>query len=157
MPRKKQYWLVKSEADVYSIDDLEADGTTPWDGIRNYEARNIMRDRMRPGDLVLYYHSNARPPGVAGIAKVASKPYPDALQFDPASTYHDPDASRDEPRWILVDVGFVEKFPRLVPLDEIREHPALQEMTLLRRMRLSVQPVEPDAFEIISELGREGG
>jgi predicted RNA-binding protein with PUA-like domain len=154
MSRKQQYWLVKSEADAYSIDDLATDGSTPWDGVRNYEARNLMRDRMRPGDLVLYYHSSATPPGVAGVAKVTSDPYPDALQFDRSSGYHDPKSTRDEPRWILVDVGFVEKFPRLVPLAEIRAHPKLQEMTLLKRNRLSVQPVEPEAFEIIRRMGR---
>jgi predicted RNA-binding protein with PUA-like domain len=157
MSRKIQHWLMKSEADVYAIDDLERDGTTPWDGIRNYEARNFMRDRMRPGDLVLYYHSNARPPGVAGVARVASEPYPDPLQFDPGSRYHDPKSSEEEPRWILVDVAFEEKFPRLVPLDEIREHPKLQEMPLLTRKRLSVQPVEPEAFRIIRKLGQRGG
>jgi predicted RNA-binding protein with PUA-like domain len=155
MPRKPQHWLVKSEADVYSIDHLAADGVTPWDGIRNYEARNFMRDGMRPGDLVLYYHSNANPPGVAGVAKVTSEPYPDALQFDRTSKYHDPKSTREDPRWVLVDVGFVERFPRLVPLAEIREHPKLQEMALLKRMRLSVQPVEPEAFAIIRALGQE--
>jgi predicted RNA-binding protein with PUA-like domain len=149
-----RYWLMKSEADVYSIDDLARDGKTPWDGIRNAEARNLMRDRMRPGDLILYYHSNAAPSGVAGIAKVASEPYADGLQFDPGSRYFDETSDPDRPRWILVDVAFVERFPRLVPLDEIRAHPLLQEMALLKRMRLSVQPVEPDAFEIIRELGQ---
>lgn len=153
MSGNPRHWLMKSEADVYGIDDLERDGTTPWDGIRNYEARNLMRDQMRPGDLVLYYHSNARPPGVAGVARVASEPYPDPLQFDASSPYHDPKASREEPRWILVDVAFEERFPRFVPLDEIREHPGLQEMALLTRKRLSVQPVEPEAFETIRGLG----
>jgi predicted RNA-binding protein with PUA-like domain len=153
----KQYWLVKSEEDVYSIDHLEKDGTTMWDGIRNYEARNFMRDLMKPGDLVLYYHSNASPPGVAGLARVASEPYPDPFQFDSGSRYHDPKATREEPRWQLVDMAFVEKFPRLVPLSEIREHPELQEMTLLRRMRLSVQPVDAEHFEIVCDLGRDPG
>jgi predicted RNA-binding protein with PUA-like domain len=154
MTQGPRFWLMKSEADVYSIEDLARDGSTPWDGIRNYEARNLMRDKMVEGDLVLYYHSNANPPGVAGLARIASKPYPDALQFDPSSPYHDATSPSTDPRWILVDVAFVEKFPRLVPLDEIRAHPALQEMTLLKRMRLSVQPVEPEAFEIIRSLGR---
>jgi predicted RNA-binding protein with PUA-like domain len=147
------YWLMKSEADVYSIDDLARDGVTPWDGIRNYEARNLMRDRMRRGDLILYYHSNTSPPGVAGIARVASEPYPDALQFDPKSTYFDPASTPENPRWILVDVAFEARLPRLVPLDEIRVHPQLQDMTLLKRMRLSVQPVEKRAFEIIRVMG----
>jgi predicted RNA-binding protein with PUA-like domain len=157
MTRKRNYWLVKSEADVYGIDALEREGTTPWDGIRNYEARNFMRDAMRPGDLVLYYHSNASPPGVAGVARVASKPYPDALQFDPSSPYHDPKSTRDDPRWILVDMEFVEAFPALVPLARIREDSRLEGMELLRRMRLSVQPVEREHFEVIRKMGRQAG
>jgi predicted RNA-binding protein with PUA-like domain len=147
-------WLVKSEEDVYPIESLEKDGVTMWDGIRNYEARNLMRDQMAPGDLVLYYHSNASPPGVVGLARVASEPYPDPHQFDPESRYFDPKATREEPRWILLDLAFVERFPRRVSLDEIRSTPALEEMTLLKRMRLSVQPVEREHFEVVCELGR---
>jgi predicted RNA-binding protein with PUA-like domain len=150
----KRYWLVKSEEDVYSIDHLEADGTTHWDGIRNYEARNIMRDGMKEEDLVLYYHSNANPPGVAGVARVASKPYPDSLQFDPESRYYDAKSTEEEPRWILVDLAFEEKFHRTVSLQEIRDDPRLQDMVLVKRMRLSVQPVEEEAFRIIREMGR---
>lgn len=150
----EQFWLVKSEEDVYPIEQLQKDGKTPWDGVRNYEARNIMRDGMKEGDLVLYYHSNANPPGVVGLARVASAPYPDALQFDPASPYHDPTSSPDNPRWVLVDVAFEERFPRRVSLDEIREHPDLQDTALLTRKRLSVQPVEPEAFQILCDLGR---
>ncbi len=148
---------MKSEEDVYPIEALERDGVTPWDGIRNYEARNFMRDRMKPGDLVLYYHSNASPPGVVGLARVASEPYPDPEQFDPESRYHDPKSTRDDPRWTLVDLAFEERFPRRVALDEIREHPDLQDMTLLKRMRLSVQPVEAEHFEVVCALGREEG
>ncbi|TVP43812.1 MAG: EVE domain-containing protein [Gemmatimonadales bacterium] len=155
--KPKRFWLVKSEEDVYSIDHLEKDGTTPWDGIRNYEARNTMRDLMKEGDLVLYYHSNASPPGVAGLARVASTPYPDPFQFDSESPYFDPKATREEPRWFLVDMAFVEKFPRLVALAEIREHPDLEDMTLLRRMRLSVQPVDPAHFEAVCAMGRGRG
>ncbi|TVR60443.1 MAG: EVE domain-containing protein [Gemmatimonadales bacterium] len=147
-----RHWLMKSEEDEYSIDDLARDGKAPWTGVRNYEARNLMRDEMKPGDLILYYHSNARPSGVAGIARVASEPYPDHLQFDPESRYHDAKATKEEPRWFLVDVEFVEKFPRVVPLAEVKDHPDLQEMTLVRRMRLSVQPVEPEEFRIIQEM-----
>ena len=152
---KKNHWLMKSEEDVYSIDDLERDGTTYWDGIRNYEARNIMRDRMKSGDLVLYYHSNARPPGVVGVARVVKEAYPDPTQFDPKSPYHDEKATKDEPRWWLVDVEFVEKFPRMVSLSEIKELPDLQEMVLVKRARLSVQPVEEREFEIVRKLGQE--
>jgi predicted RNA-binding protein with PUA-like domain len=151
---KKRYWLVKSEEDVYPIGKLEEDGRTPWDGIRNYEARNLMRDEMKEGDLVLYYHSNANPPGVVGIARVASKPYPDPLQFDPDSRYHDPKSSEEDPRWILVDLAYEETFPRRVPLQEVRDHPDLGEMVLVNRMRLSVQPVREEEFEIIRGMGR---
>jgi predicted RNA-binding protein with PUA-like domain len=152
----KNFWLMKSEEHVYSIDDLKRDGRTAWVGVRNYEARNHMRDRTQPGDLILYYHSRANPPGVAGIARVASEPYPDPTQFDPESPYFDETSSEDDPRWTLVDVEFVERFPEVVPLSDIREHGELQEMVLVRRMRLSVQPVRPDEFDVIRELGREG-
>jgi len=147
-----RHWLMKSEEDEYSIDDLARDGKAPWTGVRNYEARNLMRDEMKPGDLILYYHSNARPSGVAGIARVASEPYPDHLQFDPDSPYHDAKATEEEPRWFLVDVEFVEKFSRVVSLKEVKDNPDLQEMTLVKRMRLSVQPVEPEEFQIIREM-----
>jgi len=157
MPEAPRYWLVKSEEDVYPIEQLARDGTTPWDGIRNYEARNIMRDRMKPGDLVLYYHSNASPPGVAGLARVASEPYPDPSQFDPGSRYHDGKSTEERPRWFLVDMAYVETFPRFVPLDEIRSTPDLEEMTLLTRMRLSVQPVDPAHFERVCAMGRRRG
>jgi len=154
---KKNHWLMKSEENVYSIDDLHRDGTTYWDGIRNYEARNIMRDRMKVGDLVLYYHSNASPSGVVGVARVVREAYPDPTQFDPKSPYHDEKATKDEPRWWLVDVEFVEKFPRVVPLSEIKEHPDLQDMVLVKRARLSVQPVEKREFEIVRRLGQAKG
>ena len=145
MPR--QHWLMKSEPYVYSIDDLERDGTTHWDGVRNYAARNLMRDKMRIGDRVLYYHSNATPPGVAGIAEVCRESYPDFTQFDPASKYHDPKATNENPRWFMVDVRFVEKFEREVGLPEIRATPELARMVLVNRSRLSVQPVTEDEYE----------
>lgn len=151
---KQKYWLMKSEEDDYSIQDLERDGTAHWVGVRNYEARNFMRDGMQPGDEVLYYHSNARPSGVAGIARVASDPYPDPTQFDPESRYHDENASEEDPRWVLVDVEFVERFDEVVPLREIKEHSELQEMVLVKRMRLSVQPVREEEFRIVREMGR---
>lgn len=151
---KNRYWLMKSEEDDYSIQDLERDGSTRWVGVRNYEARNFMRDGMQPGDEVLYYHSNARPSGVAGIARVASDPYPDPTQFDPESRYYDEKATEEEPRWVLVDVEFVERFDEVVPLREIKEHPELQEMVLVKRMRLSVQPVREEEFRIVREMGR---
>lgn len=153
----KRFWLVKSEADAYSIEDLERDGTTPWDGVRNYQARNFMRDEMRPGDRILYYHSGANPPGVVGIAEVASEPYADPGQFDPGSRYHDPKATREDPRWILVDVRFVERFPRLVSLEEIRGRTELAEMVLVKRPRLSVQPVTAKEFRTIERMARGDG
>ena len=147
MPR--QHWLMKSEPSDYSIDDLERDGATHWDGVRNYAARNLMRDRMRIGDRVLFYHSNARPPGVAGIAEVCRESYPDFTQFDPANKYHDPKATEENPRWFMVDIRFVEKFEREVGLPEIRATPELSGMVLVNRSRLSVQPVTEAEFEHI--------
>ncbi len=151
-----RYWLMKSEEDVYSIEDLERDGTTCWEGVRNYEARNLMRDGMREGDLVLFYHSNATPPGVAGIARITREAYPDHFAFDPESNYFDAKSDPDEPRWLMVDVGFVEKFPEKVPLARLRDEESLQEMALFTRKRLSVQPVEEEEFERVAAMGREG-
>ena len=146
------YWLMKSEPDVYSIDDLERDGSTMWEGVRNYEARNNMRE-MSEGDLVLYYHSRQSPPGVVGVARVAREAYPDPTQFDEDSPYHDEKSDEDDPRWWLVDVEFVEKLDRTVPLSEIKDEPALSEMVLVNRSRLSVQPVEEEEFEKVKEMG----
>lgn len=150
-----RYWLMKSEPDAYSIDDLERDGTEHWDGIRNYQARNIMRDDMEVGDRVLFYHSNAKPPGVAGIAEIASGPYPDHTQFDPDAKYFDPKSNPDDPRWIMVDVKFVEKLPRLVGLPELKAYPELADMVLLNRSRLSVQPVTPEEYAFIVEVAND--
>jgi predicted RNA-binding protein with PUA-like domain len=143
---------MKSEPSEYSIDDLEMDGRTHWDGIRNYQARNYMRDEMQIGDLVLFYHSVVRPPGVVGLAEVVSEPYPDHTAWDPDSKYFDPDSTPEDPRWFMVDVAFVRKFPRKVTIDEIRAHPELGDMVLLHRPRLSVQPVTEKEFEIIVAL-----
>jgi predicted RNA-binding protein with PUA-like domain len=151
MPR---HWLIKSEPNVYSIDDLARDGSTFWNGVRNYQARNFMRDDVREGDLVLFYHSNANPPGVAGIARVSRGGYPDPTARDPKSDYFDPKASEEDPRWFMMDVAFQEKFARLVPLDELRGTPGLEQMPLTNRSRLSVQPVTPEEFAIVVELGR---
>lgn len=150
----KGYWLVKSEEDVYSIQDLARDGITGWDGVRNYEARNFLRDRMKIGDEVLFYHSNADPPGVVGVARVVREGYPDPTAFDKASPYFDPKSQPENPRWFQVDLAFVEAFPRLVSLDEIRGVAKLAEMALLRRPRLSVQPVTPEEFHCVVEMGR---
>jgi predicted RNA-binding protein with PUA-like domain len=150
-----QYWLMKSEPDDYSIDDLEQDGREHWDGIRNYQARNLMRDRMEIGDRVLFYHSNAKPPGVVGLAEVASAAYPDHTQFDPEDKHFDPKSDPEDPRWIMVDVQFVEKLPRLVGLPELRGYPELADMVLLNRSRLSVQPVSEDEYDFIVARARE--
>ncbi len=152
---KRRCWLMKSEPDVYSIDDLARDGTTPWTGVRNYQARNFMRDAMRVGDEVLFYHSNAVPPGVAGIARVCREAYPDPTARDPASEYYDPRASAEKPVWMMVDVAFVEKFPALVSLEALRAEPALSGLLVIKKgMRLSVQPVEPGEFNRIVAMGR---
>ncbi|MFO7566687.1 MAG: EVE domain-containing protein [Enhygromyxa sp.] len=149
MARRRRYWLMKSEPDVFSIDDLARRDREPWDGVRNYQARNFMRDEMAVGDLVLFYHSNATPPGVAGVARVASAAYPDPTAFDPDSKYHDPKSDPDDPRWWLVDVEFVEKFAELVSLDALKAaaNAELDGMLVVRRgQRLSVQPVEKQHF-----------
>jgi predicted RNA-binding protein with PUA-like domain len=143
---------MKSESAEYSIDDLRRDGSTAWTGVRNYEARNLMRDETSPGDLVLFYHSNSSPSGVAGIARVLSEPYPDPTQFDEDSVYHDPSSPPASPRWWLVDIGFVEKLDRVVSLAEIRVRPELTDMVLLKKLRLSVQPVTAAEFRVIREM-----
>jgi predicted RNA-binding protein with PUA-like domain len=144
---------MKSEPDVFSIDDLRKRNIAGWDGVRNYQARNFMKD-MRLGDKVLFYHSNAAPPGVAGVAEVAKTAYPDPSQFDAKSDYFDPKAAPGAPRWFQVDLRFAEKLPRLLSLDELRGVPALAAMPLFHRSRLSVQPVEPTQFETIVALAR---
>ena len=147
------YWLMKSEPDAYSIDDLERDGRDMWDGIRNYQARNMMRDEMRVGDKVFFYHSNCKEPGIVGVMKVASKPYPDPTQFDPESKYYDPKSNEDNPRWQLVDVEFVRKFSRALTLKELRAQSGLEEMILLRRgNRLSIMPVDKQHWDLLLGL-----
>lgn len=148
----KQYWLMKSEPDVYSIDDLERDGSTLWDGVRNYKARNNMR-AMKVGDEVLYYHSNAKPPGVVGIARVCREAYPDPTQFDKKSKYFDEKSKKDDPRWSLVDVEFVAHFPHQVSLDDVKSQKALADMELVRYGRLSVQSVKKSEFDRVKKMG----
>lgn len=144
MSHRTRYWLMKSEPDVFSIDDLQRVGTEPWNGVRNYQARNFMRDDMQVGDGILFYHSNAKVPGVVGIARVASQAYPDDTQFDPDSEYFDPKATRENPRWMLVDVGFERKLAGVISLERIKQHAeAFGEGFPLtaRGSRLSVFPV----------------
>ena len=147
----KSFWLMKSEPDTYSIDDLERDGRTHWDGVRNYKARNNMR-AMEVGDEVLFYHSSASPPGVAGIARVCRKAYPDPAQFDRKSDYYDAKSTREDPRWDMVDVEFVAKAKQLVGLPEIKAEKALADMQLVRYGRLSVQSVTKAEFERVKKM-----
>jgi predicted RNA-binding protein with PUA-like domain len=149
-----RHWLMKSEPDEVSIDDVAAmpKKTVPWFGVRNYQARNFMRDQMQMGDPVFFYHSSCAEPGIAGIAKVASTPYPDDTQFDPKSKYFDPKATREQPRWMVVDIKLVKK-TRLVGLPELREHPQLAAMTILQRgNRLSITPVKPEEWRFIESI-----
>ncbi len=149
----KNHWLMKSEPDAFSIDDLKRKKREAWDGVRNYQARNYMRDGMRVGDKVFFYHSNCAEPGIVGIAEVATDGYPDPSQFDPKSKYFDAGSSRDNPRWMLVDVKFVKKLKRTITLKELQADPALDGMVLLRKgSRLSVQPVEAAHWEHILGL-----
>ena len=146
-------WLMKSEPDAYSIDELEKDGREMWDGIRNYQARNMMRDDMRIGDDVFFYHSNCKEPAIVGLARVASEPYPDPTQFDPDEKYYDPKSEVGNPRWILVDVEFVRKLARPITLAELKAHPGLDDMILTRKgNRLSIMPVSDDHRDLILSL-----
>lgn len=146
---------MKSEPGEYSIDELERDGVTHWDGVRNYQARNLMRDEMEAGDRVLFYHSNAKPPAVVGIAEVAREAYPDHTQFDPDDPHFDPKSDPDDPTWLMVDVKFVAKLPREVGLPELKTYPELAGMVLLNRSRLSVQPVAAQEFDFIVARAEE--
>ena len=149
-----RHWLMKSEPDVFGIDDLakEPGRTAAWWGVRNYQARNFMRDDMSVGDLAFFYHSSCAEPGIAGLMKVAKKAYPDITQFDPASEYHDPKSTPEAPRWMNVDMKLVKK-TRLVPLAELRAHPELASLRILQRgNRLSITPIEPAEWEFIAGL-----
>ncbi|NIM29598.1 MAG: EVE domain-containing protein [Gammaproteobacteria bacterium] len=149
------YWLMKSEPGEFSIDDLRArrSRTEPWDGVRNYQARNMMRDEMRPGDQAFFYHSACEEPGIVGIVKIASEAYPDPTAFDPQDKHYDPKSDPDDPRWFLVDVKFVRKLGRTIGLRELRGHDALADMVLLRRgNRLSVMPVSAEHWNYILGL-----
>jgi predicted RNA-binding protein with PUA-like domain len=148
------YWLMKSEPEAYSIDHLKRDGSTLWTGIRNYQARNFMMKDMQIGDLVLFYHSNAEPSGVAGIAQVTKLAEPDPSQFDKKSETFDPKATKDKPIWFCVTVKFVSKFKEVVSLDQLRSEKKLAAMQVLKKgQRLSIQPVTPAEFESVKKLG----
>ena len=155
MSTRRRYWLMKSEPDAFSIDDLQRVGVEPWNGVRNYQARNFMRDGMRVGDGILFYHSNTKVPGIVGTATVASHAYPDDTQFDPRSHYHDPKATREEPRWFLVDVGFVRRLREPVSLATIRScsEQLGEDFALIRKgARLSVLPVSGSQWKTLLAL-----
>jgi len=150
-----QYWLMKTEPDVFSIDDLmqAPNQTEHWDGIRNYQARNFMKNQMQVGDKVLFYHSNAKPPGIVGTAVIASKAYPDHTAWDPKSKYYDKRSTPDKPVWFMVDVRFESRFARGLALPDLRQEPALVEMMLLKKgVRLSIQPVSEADYKKVLEL-----
>lgn len=147
------FWLMKSEPDAYSIDDLESDRLEPWDGIRNYQARNMIRDDMKVGDQAFFYHSSCKVPGIVGIMNIASKAYPDPTQFDPDSKYYDEKSTPESPRWVLVDVAFQQKFKRPITLKELKEHPGLTDFRLNQRgNRISIFPVSKKHWNLILDL-----
>ncbi len=148
-----KYWLMKSEPTAYSIDDLVKDKKTHWDGVRNYQARNFMRDEMKVGDKVLFYHSNAKPTGVVGVCEIIKEGYPDFTAFDPDESHYDPKSNLDKPTWMMVDIKLIKKLPRIVTLEEIKENSKLQNMKLVQRgNRLSVMPVKKTEFDLILKL-----
>jgi predicted RNA-binding protein with PUA-like domain len=153
MPRR--YWLMKVEPSAYSIDDLARDGSTSWEGVRNYQARNFMRDQMQVGDGVLFYASNADPSGVTGLAEIARAAYPDAYAWKKGHTYFDAASTPEKPLWYSVDIRFVERFPRVVSLDTLKSTPGLEDMVVTKKgSRLSIQPVTKREFDMVTKLGR---
>jgi|TARA_Y100000748_G_scaffold220967_1_gene185827 predicted RNA-binding protein with PUA-like domain len=147
------YWLMKSEPDVYGIDDLKRDKVEPWDGIRNYQVRNMFRDQMKVGDLAFFYHSNCKPPAVVGIMTIASEAYPDHTQFDPKSRYYDAKSDKENPRWLLVDVKYKRKLKREITLQELKENKKLEDFRLNQKgNRLSVIPVKKSEWDLILGL-----
>lgn len=152
----KRYWLMKCEPEAYTIEDLERDGSTTWEGVRNFQARNSMRDDMKKGDGVLFYASNAEPSGVSGLAEISKPGYPDPYAFQEGHKYHDPKSDPDNPTWYMVDIRFVERFPEVIPLSTLKETPGLEKMVVNQKgSRLSVQPVTKEEFEIVRKLGRK--
>ncbi len=147
------YWLMKSEPSVYSIDDLQRDKKWYWDGVRNYQVRNMLRDQMKIGDLAFFYHSNANPTGIAGMIEIASEAYPDHTAFDPKHRYYDPKSDPNNPRWWMVDVKFKQKFSHVMTLAELREHPQLKDLLILRKgNRLSITPLTKVEWQTILKI-----
>lgn len=150
-----RYWLMKCEPSAYTIDDLARDGVTSWEGVRNYQARNFLRDEMRVGDPVLFYASNADPSGVTGLARIAREGYPDAFAWRKGHKYYDAASTKAKPVWYMVDLEFVEKFPAIVPLETLKHTKGLEQMVVTKKgSRLSVQPVTQSEYEIVVRLGR---
>jgi len=150
----KKYWLFKSEPGEFSIDDLKKSKTTCWDGVRNYQARNFLRDEIKKGDGVLFYHSNTDPNVIAGICEVVKEGYPDHTQFDPQNKHFFPGSKKDNPSWFMVDIKFVKEFKNHIPLQDIKENPKLKNMRLIQKgNRLSVMPVTKDEWDEIIKMG----
>jgi predicted RNA-binding protein with PUA-like domain len=150
------YWLMKVEPAAYTIEALERDGSTSWEGVRNYQARNFMRDEMKVGDPVLFYASNADPSGVVGLAKISRAAYPDKFAQQKGHEYHDPKATPENPIWYMVDIAFVERFPHVISLDTLKSTPGLEEMVVTKKgSRLSIQPVTKGEYDIVVKLGRK--
>ena len=154
MANAKKYWLMKSEPDCYSIDDLKRDKVEMWDGTRNYQVRNMMRDEMRVGDMALFYHSNAgKETGVVGVMEIVKEAYPDPTQFDPKSDHPDPKSDPENPRWLCVDVKFKSKLKEVITLQELKDNPKFKDMAVVQRgNRLSVMPVKKTHFDAILKL-----
>jgi predicted RNA-binding protein with PUA-like domain len=149
-PPSQQHWLIKSEPSVYSIDDLKRDKKTSWEGVRNYQARNYIRDSIKPGDLAFFYHSNAEPSGIAGVAKACSKPYGDPTALDKKSEYFDSKSTPDEPIWFTIDFAFVKRFDTVLSVEKLKTEPRIRSTPVLQRgQRLSVMPVSEEHFRII--------
>ena len=156
MAEPKRYWLMKSEPSVYSIGDLQRDGSTSWEGVRNYQARNFMRDDIRLGDGVLFYHSNAKPMGIYGVAEVVREAYPDDTAFDPNSRYYDAKSDSAQPTWLMVDVGYVRTFKTPIALAALKEIPGLEAMMVIRKgSRLSVQPVTQQEWDVVMRIAAQ--
>jgi predicted RNA-binding protein with PUA-like domain len=152
----KRYWLMKCEPEAYTIEDLERDGTATWEGVRNFQARNSMRDDMRVGDGVLFYASNAEPSGVTGLAEISREAYPDPFAFQKGHKYFDPKSDPENPTWMMVDIRFVATFAEIIPLATLKETPGLEKMVVTQKgSRLSVQPVTQEEFAIVKRLGQK--
>ncbi len=148
-----QYWLMKSEPEVYSIDDLKRDGTEHWEGIRNYQVRNMIRDEIKKGDQAFFYHSNCKEPGIVGVMTVCRDAYPDFTAWDVSSRYFDPKSNSENPRWFMVDVQYKRKLKRVISLQELKQHPQLTEMQILRRgNRLSITPLTKKQWDIVLKM-----